>query len=285
MSDSPPVAAITGANGLVGGIASDALAEAGWRIRRLVRQPAPGSDDRRYTLADGCVAPDLADVDVLVHCAYDLKQTSRRTVWEANVLGTRRLLDLAAEIGVRRTLLVSSMSAYPGTRQLYGRAKLASELDAFRHRMSAIRLGLVYGPRWGGMAGALKRLVAAPVVPVVGSRSHQFTVHEADLAQAFVTLAQADDVPSVPLGLAHPTPVPFEKLLRGFAVPDRRPIFVSVPWRPVYAAMRAAELARIPLPLRSDSLLGLVRPAPAVPGNDELRAMGLRFRPFSPGQP
>jgi hypothetical protein len=40
-----------------------------------------------------------------------------------------------------------------------------------------------------------------------------------------------------------------------------------VPWRAVLAVLRLAEAARIPLPLRSDSLLGLVRPAPSVPAS------------------
>jgi nucleoside-diphosphate-sugar epimerase len=281
MSAQPRVAAVTGANGFVGGIVTEALTRAGFRARRLVRRPG-GRDDVRYSLVEGCTPSALTGVDVLVHCAYDLKETSRRRVWATNVFGTRRLLDAAAAAGVRRSILVSSMSAYAGTRQLYGRAKLASELDAFRHGMCAVRLGLVYGSNSGGMVGALRRLTSLPVVPVVGSHSYQFTLHEEDLAHAVVVLANAEHVPSRPLGLAHPTPVPFEQVLRSLADAGGRrpPVLVPVPWTPLYAAMRGLETLHVPLPLRSDSLLGLVRPAPSVPGADDVRSLGARFRPF-----
>jgi hypothetical protein len=44
--------------------------------------------------------------------------------------------------------------------------------------------------------------------------------------------------------------------------------------------MRACERAGVTLPLRSDSLLGLVRPAPYVPGFDEWARLGVELRRF-----
>ena len=144
------IAAVTGANGYVGSVIADALAGAGFLIRRLVRRPRPETTDRHYEIRAGCSPEALSRVDVLVHCAYDFSVTSRADVWEANVFGTRTLLDLAVSSGVRRTIFVSSMSAYPGTRQIYGRVKLASESDAFARKMCVIRPGLIYG-----LAGAV----------------------------------------------------------------------------------------------------------------------------------
>ena len=278
-----PIAAITGANGYVGSIVADGLATAGFQIRRLVRRPEPGSTDRTYDIAECCASGALKDADVLVHCAYDFSVTSRTAVWETNAYGTRSLLDLAVSSGVRRTIMVSSMSAYAGTRQIYGRAKLASETDTFAREMCAVRPGLVYGPGWGGMAGTLRRLTSLPFVPLVGRHAHQFTLHEDDLRRAIITLATADAVPSRPLGLAYPEPVSFELMLRSIARvgAKRDPRFLPIPWPPLYWALRAVERTSIRLPVRADSLLGLVRPAPSVPNLVDLQQLGIEFRPFS----
>jgi len=278
------VAAVTGGNGYVGTIIVEGLAAAGFTVRRLIRRPEPETSDRPYDIEAGCAPGALDGVDVLVHCAYDFSVRSRAAVWRTNVAGTRTLLDQAVACDVSRTIVVSSMSAYPGTDQIYGRSKLATELDAFSRDMSVIRPGLVYGPGWGGMAGSLRTLVSLPVVPVVGGRSHQFTLHEDDLRTAIVVLATAPTLPRRPLGLAHPEPVTFSHLLRTIAEVDgHRPRLLPVPWPLVYGAMRTVELTGLPLPLRADSLLGLVKPAPLVPNADEVRGLGIDIRPFSLG--
>jgi nucleoside-diphosphate-sugar epimerase len=278
-----PIAAVTGAHGYVGRIVSRALAAAGFDVIGLVRRPAAGSGDRLYDLRGDPDANLLAGVDTLIHCAYDFTVTSEADIWAVNVVGTRRLLEAVAASGVRRTILVSSMSAYPGTGQLYGRAKLDTERIAIDLGMAVVRLGLVYGPGWGGMAGSLKKMANLPVVPVVGAKSYQYTVHEEDLADAFVVLAQASSLPNIPLGLANPEPVPFRLLMERIAAAGGHPRFrlIPLPWRPLYAALWLGERTLVKLPFRADSLLGLVRPAPGVSGADDVCGLGIRLRPFT----
>jgi nucleoside-diphosphate-sugar epimerase len=176
------------------------------------------------------------------------------------------------------------MSAYTGTRQLYGRAKLACEREVVSAGGDAVRLGLVYGGSAGGIIGSLSRLVSLPLLPVVGASSHQFTVHVHDMALGVVRLIERENGFGVPLGLAHPAPVRFDDLLRRLAAAKgKRPILVPVPWRPVYGTMRRLERIGLRLPLRADSLLGLVRPARSVPRNEVWAAMGVRLRPFDEG--
>jgi nucleoside-diphosphate-sugar epimerase len=284
----PPVVAITGASGYLGSVLVTAFRSAGYVVRRLIRSPAGGTSDRRFDLRMADPASGLDDVDVLVHCAYDLKLTRRADIWEVNVFGSVALLDQAMASRVPRTIVVSSMSAYPGTRQLYGRAKLAVEVAARARGMCIVRPGLVYGPGWGGMAGTLRKLAALPVLPDFGPRARQFTVREEDVAAAMVALAGADWVPAVPVGIAHPDAVGFAALLRGFAAgidrPPRR--FVPVPPMAVYRALRGFELLPVALPVRADSLLGLVRPAPEVPNLGILAGLGVALRPFAvePGE-
>jgi len=278
-----PIVAITGANGYLGSVLVAAFGSAGYTIRRLVRSPVPGSSDRLFDLnaVDSCDA--LDGVDLLVHCAYDMALTSRADIWQSNVFGTVALFDQAVSSGVRRTIALSSMSAYPGTRQLYGRAKLAMELAARARGLCVIRPGLVYGAGRGGMAGTLHRLSALPVLPDFGPGAHQFTVSEHDFAAAVVALARAERLPALPVGIAQPEPVLFTELLTSFAASRGRPRprFVRTPPMAVYGALRAAEFLSITLPFRADSLLGLLRPAPRVPNLDVLDQLGVILQPFA----
>jgi len=278
-----PLVAITGATGYLGSVLASAFGSAGYAVRRLVRNPAPGSDDRSFDLG-AAVAPDALDgVDVLVHCAYDMTLTRRADIWQTNVFGAVALFDQALAAGVGRTIALSSMSAYAGTRQLYGRAKLATELAARARGVCVVRPGLVYGPAWGGMAGTLRRLAGLPLLPDFGSRARQFTVAEHDFAAAVVAVVADGPVPDVPVGVAHPQPVPFRDLLVAFAASAGRPAprFVPVPSMAVYGALRVAELLPVALPVRADSLLGLIRPAPFVPHPEVLGGLGVVPQPFA----
>ena len=122
------MAAITGANGYVGSVVADALTAGGFEIRRLVRRPRPDTTDHLYEIAAGArQMPSKASMCwSTVHMIFRSPHGPRSGT--ANVFGTRSLLDLAVSSGVRRTIFVSSMSAYAGTRQIYGRVKLASEI-------------------------------------------------------------------------------------------------------------------------------------------------------------
>jgi nucleoside-diphosphate-sugar epimerase len=224
----------------------------------------------------------LSDLDVLINGAWDLTLVSAGDVWGVNVSGSQHLLRNAADAGVRRVIFISSMSAYKGTRQLYGQAKLACERTANSLGGVSTRLGLVYGPGWGGMAGALRKLTNLPVTPLIGARSHQFTVHEEDMAAAMVRIAESDMPLPEPVGLANPEPVPFRRLMKEIAASQGRTLrAVPVPWQLVSGVLKAAEALHVPLPFRSDSIVGLVHPAAEVPGVERLKELGIKFRSFS----
>jgi nucleoside-diphosphate-sugar epimerase len=250
---------------------------------KLARAGSP-QNYRRFVLGSPLASDLLEGVDLLVHCAYDMTLLQAPDIWRVNVEGTRELLETARAAGVARVIVLSSMSAFEGTKQLYGRAKLDIEAHAQRLGALSVRPGLVYGPRSGGMTGTLSRLARLPVVPLVGARSYLFTVHEEDLANAIAALAVADESTTDPIGIANPNPVAFRHILERLASDQGRNCrFVPVDWRLVRPALAVAEKIHLPLPVRSDSLLGLVRPAQFVPNLELLQSLGVRLRRF--GQP
>ena len=82
------------------------------------------------------------------------------------------------------------------------------------------------------------------------------------------------------LTAAHEEPWPFKQLL--FAIArrlDKKLHFVPLPWRLVWAGLKAAELLGLSLNFRSDSVVSLVHqnPNPDFSRNSEV---GLVCRPF-----
>jgi len=262
----PGTVAITGAYGYIGSLIRSRLDAAGWRTVAFVRSPRRDDDAVPWSLSDGAPVQALRDADALIHCAYDFRPRKRDDIWRVNVLGSAALMHAASEAGIARMIAVSSMSAYQGTSQLYGLAKLALEDTTLALGGVAVRPGVVYGPAPGGIAGALLKVSRLPVVPVLGGPTRLFAVHQDDLADAIVEIIEVPAWTPAVIGIAQPTAVSFPEFLRALAGQQgRRPRFVPVPWRGVYWGLRCAELVTGALPLRSDSVLGLVRPARDVP--------------------
>jgi len=286
MTRQQPVAAVTGASGYLGSQICETLKSSGWQVMRLARSP-----DRRdgqafsYDLATPItarVSEALRSADVLIHAAYDLSVTSSPDIWRVNVAGTRRLLEAASEAAVRRIIVLSSMSAFQGTNQLYGRAKLDIEAMTAEFGGCAIRPGLVYSERAGGMAGALRKLTSLPVIPMVTGGAGVHTVCERDLMRVIGLLASAATLEPGTISVAHASRVTLVDLLRTFAAQeDRRCRFVPVPWQLVYWPLRSGELMRLRLPFRADSLLGLIHTAPGLSGQDQLARLGVTLRAFT----
>jgi nucleoside-diphosphate-sugar epimerase len=223
----------------------------------------------------------LLSANALIHAAYDLSLTSPADIWRVNVEGTRRLLEAAKEAAVDRIIVLSSMSAFEGTTQLYGRAKLDIEAITAEFGGCAVRPGLVYGDQAGGMAGAMRKLTILPVVPVIAGGAGVYTVREQDLMRVVALLASAASLEPGTISVAHPSRVSLTDLLRAFAAQEeRRCRFVPVPWRLTYGLLRSGELMRLRLPFRADSLLGLVRTAPCLIGGDQLARLGVTLHAF-----
>jgi nucleoside-diphosphate-sugar epimerase len=286
MGRQAPVAAVTGASGYLGSQICQTLKSSGWQAIRLARSPEQSHGQVfSYDLAMPVTAQAreaLRSADVLIHAAYDLSLTSSADIWRINVEGTRRLLKAAKEAAVGRIIVLSSMSAFAGTTQLYGRAKLDIEAITTEFGGCAVRPGLVHSERAGGMVGALRKLTNLPIVPVIAGGAGVYTVREQDLMRVIALLASATSIEPGTISVAHPSRVTLIDLLRAFAAQeDRRCRFVPVPWQLVYWPLRGGEFMRLRLPFRADSLLGLVHTAPGLVGGDRLARLNVTLHAFT----
>jgi nucleoside-diphosphate-sugar epimerase len=278
----PGTVLITGAYGYLGSLFRSRLDDAGWTTTALVRTPRSGDSAARWSLHAPPPEDLLRSADALIHCAYDFEPREREDVWAVNVARSGRLVEAAAKANVARTLVISSMSAYQGTGQIYGQAKLAIEKLTIEAGGIAIRPGLVWGNDPRGMAGTLKKLTKLPVLPDLGSQARQFPVHEDDLASAVVEILDAPGWTPEVFGVAQPRAIDFRSVLLALADDDgRRHRFVPVPWQALYGVLAVAEKMRVS-PVRADSILGLVRPAPDVPPSVAFPDLGTRMRELGP---
>lgn len=278
-----PLCAITGSNGYVGGCLKNYFAAHGWGILELTRQPQPGTRGIQFQLGHELAPQSLAGVTALVHCAYDFKPLRWDEIRAVNVDGAGKLFQAARTAGVGKIICISSISAYDGCRSLYGQAKLELEKIALAQGALVIRPGLVYGSGPGGMFGRLVAQVRkSSVIPMIGDGSQlQFLVHHEDLS-AFIERCAGGEGKIAPqiLTAANEQPWAFKQLLLEIArALGRKPKFVPLPWRLVWAGLKSAELCGVRLNFRSDSLVSLMyqNPQPDFSANV---AAGLICRPF-----
>jgi nucleoside-diphosphate-sugar epimerase len=267
--------AVTGASGYVGSRIAARLRTAGWEVRELTRQSG-------FTLEGGAPAGSLDGVDALVHCAWDFAARSREEIERVNVEGSRRLFSEAAAAGVDRIVFVSTLSAFPGCRSLYGRAKFAVEEHVVPLGAAVVRPGLVWGPEPAGLYGALARLASLRVLPVIHGAKRLHLAHEEDLASLAFELVAGGQGAGTPIVAAAPEPLSLGAILRRIAgAHGSRLTLVPVPWQLPWLGLRLIELAGARPGFRSDSVLSLVS-LDETPLASGAAAPPVPFRAFEP---
>jgi nucleoside-diphosphate-sugar epimerase len=286
------ICAVTGANGYVGSVIVRHLRNAGFAVLQLRRLHSGQASELRsepgeplvkhYALQDE-VSPELLhDVNILIHCAYDFSVLHWPEIERTNVYTTLRLFEAARQAGVKRTIFISSVSAFEGCKSHYGKAKLAIEQLASRHGVIIVRPGLVYGCGAGGMVGALHGLLALPwpLLPMIGlGKQAMLLVHEDDLGELLVKLCRQPHVPiGRPIIAAGEQVYYFRDIMRMLAQRrSKKVLFVPIPWRLIWSILKCAELLGLRLRLRSDSLVSLMNQNPS-PDFSATREIGIHFR-------
>jgi len=221
-------AAVTGATGFVGGHLVEALLRSGHGVRALARSRAAARalEARGATVLEGDLTAAAAlqrlseGADTFFHVAGLVAARSEAEFLAVNAEGTARAARAAAEAGVARFVLVSSLavtgptqpgrprdeSGEPRPVTPYGRSKRAAE-EALRSSGSSwtiLRPPAVYGP---GDRQFLRlfRVARAGVLPLLGDGRQELSlVHVRDLASALVAAATHASTAGRVYHAAHP---------------------------------------------------------------------------------
>ncbi len=253
---------VTGANGYVGGRIIAGLRASGIDAIALVRRPPAGDAlARRYQLGEPLERSLLDGIETVVHAAYDASAQGP-DIRARNVSGSLPLLEGLHERG-GRMLMVSSLSAFEGTRSQYGRAKLELERAVLELDGIVFRPGLVFGAGAGGLFGAMvSALSKRGLVPMIGGGSQRlFVTHDERLSELVLALTAGRADAAGPIFAAHEAPTTLRGIAEQIAsAGGHRLVVVPLPPALVALGLRSGEIAGIPLPFRSDSLRSLSHP-------------------------
>jgi nucleoside-diphosphate-sugar epimerase len=209
---------VTGANGFIGSHLCEFLVKKGYQVRGMVRK----TSNRRWIEGlnmelvygdlnePGSVKEAVKGMAAVFHTAAVVRARRREDFLKVNYQGTKGLAEQAADAGVKRLVLFSSVAAAGPVRtgevlnekteprpvSVYGQAKLAAERAVLelKQRMGVVvlRLPAVYGPRdRDGLL--LWRALNRGWVPVMGGTFS--LIYVADAVKAAV-LALEKDIPS-----------------------------------------------------------------------------------------
>ena len=225
--------ALTGATGFLGRRVARVLAAEGHAVRCLVRDSSdtgpleahvgPALVDRIEIVRVDLLKQDdcrdaLAACDALVHAAAGLSGAAS-TLFLNSVSSTKSLLSAAAEVGLRRVVLISSLGVYaargvpsggvltedtpvdpdPPARDPYTYAKLVQEREARRISedtglpIVTLRPGIIIGPGRGVLCGRIGIQLGRTMVQMGGGQIVANTYVD-NCAEAIALAVTANDV-------------------------------------------------------------------------------------------
>jgi uncharacterized protein YbjT (DUF2867 family) len=207
------------------------------------------------------VAAAVAGVDAVVNVVSAYVEKPGVTFESVHEQGARTLAQEAAAAGVARLVLVSGISADPGSGSPYIRARGRGELVARQAFPSAtiVRPSAMFGPGdalFGTLADIVRLL---PVVPLVGGgRTRLQPVYVEDVAEAIVRMLADPGTAGRTYELGGPGVYTLRELI-SFALRliDKRRLLVPVPF--AVAEIQARLLEFLPSPPLATSQVDLLR--------------------------
>jgi nucleoside-diphosphate-sugar epimerase len=262
---------VTGASGFLGGMVCAELSQRGHQPVGMVRRAGSGPDgvaEARGDLSDAGSLRDALDStrpEAVVHLAAEIaSQRSEVKIREANVEGTRRLIDAARKAGARRLVFASTVvtgeahgelldeSSELPVQTAYGRSKQDGERLVRESGLEGvvIRPSHVYGPGGWFEHEFVTRLRQPGRFAVIGDGDNWWdVVRDVDVVQAFA-LAVDRAEPGSTYHVVDDEPIRFYDFIAlaaqelGLGAPRRVPAWlarIAAGRDPVIAATRSAR--------------------------------------------
>lgn len=249
---------ITGINGFIGSALAKALLHRGHEVVGSVSakeklEAVAGHSISSYVLRinEEFDAAILKDIDVLVHCAYDLRKGKS----VVNLEGTKKLVQAAMDQGVKWQIYLGSYSAHERATSEYGKTKFELEKFFLSLGQIVVKPGLVIGN--GGiflkMSDFVQRFPVAPLID--GGRGKLTIVSISDLTSSLVQLIE-NPKPGC-FRLYNDEQVTFKEVMAevkkagGF-----KTVMIPVPYQLVYAGLWISSKLKLPLQMDTGNLKG-----------------------------
>jgi nucleoside-diphosphate-sugar epimerase len=197
----PGVVAVTGATGFIGQRIVQALLGNNWQVRALTRTPQQDMVNLQWVIGDlenKIALNELVDgVDVIVHCAGQVRGNYLKQFIQTNVKGTENLIKTTLLQNKQpRFLLISSLAAREPELSWYARSKYQGEQIlislAKELKWSIFRPTAVYGPGDRELSPLL-HLTKIRLLPMSGRPDSKFgLIYVDDLVQATIDWINTD---------------------------------------------------------------------------------------------
>lgn len=247
--------AITGASGYIGSHLVNTFEHHGWEVIRLERSPSD-QNSFFFSLENDIDSILLIDVDLLIHCAYDFNNKEGLNGVNSNISGTERLFVAAKKAKVTRIIYISSLASNIKSMSIYSKTKSSCENIARRYQALIVRPGMVFGETEKGIYSMMQRWVnALPVIPLIAGENPLYACHINDLC-AFIFDNKDLSNNTVYALCFYPTKM--KDLVKHFVKSlSLRRILIPVHWSIPYFLIRIAEVLKIQLPFKSESIIGI----------------------------
>ena len=225
---------ITGATGFIGGRITEKLIKAGHDVNALVREPekaqklsALGVILYRGDITDKqSMRVAIQNVDGVFHIAgwYKIGTKDKETGYKINVNGTRNVLELMREYGIKKGVYTSTLSVFSDTKgkvvdeyyrftgkhlSEYDRSKWMAHYEVAEPMMNVglpliiVQPGLVYGPGDTSDAGEAMNMYINGKLPILPKKTAFCWAHVDDIADGHI-LAMQKGVPGQSYIIAGP---------------------------------------------------------------------------------